>query len=40
MFGSNFKWVEKQFFNFLYLAYWEIELFSQKKKKKIVENNV
>ena len=30
MFGSNFKWVEKQSFNFSYLAYYEIELFSKK----------
>ena len=28
MFGSNFKRVEKQFPNFIYLVYCEIELFS------------
>ena len=27
IFGSNFKWVEKQFSNFFYLACYEIELF-------------
>ena len=31
MFGSNLKWVEKQSFNFPYLAYYEIELFFKKK---------
>ena len=37
MFDNNLKWVEKHFFNFPYLVYYEIELFS--KKKKFVENN-
>ena len=32
MFDSNFKWVEKQSFNFPYLACCKIELFSKKKK--------
>ena len=31
MFGSNFKWVEKQPANFPYLACYKIELFSKKK---------
>ena len=30
MFGNNFKWAEKQFPNFSYLACCEIELFSKK----------
>ena len=30
MFGSNFKWVEKQLLNFPYLAGCEIELLSKK----------
>ena len=34
MFDSNFKWVEKQSFNFLYLAYCEIELFFKKISEK------
>ena len=29
MFGSNFKWVEKQSLNFSYLACCEIKLFSK-----------
>ena len=37
IFDSNFKWVEKQFSNFSYLACCEIELFS---KKNLMENNV
>ena len=36
MFSSNLKWVEKQFFNFPYLVYYEIELFFNKKKKKTI----
>ena len=32
IFGSNFKWIKKQFPNVHYLACCEIELFSQKKK--------
>ena len=38
MFDNNLKWVKKQDFNFPYLAYYEIELFSKKKKKE--ENNL
>ena len=38
MFGSIFKWVEKQSPNFPYLACCEVELFS--KKKNIAENNL
>ena len=33
MFCSNFKWVEKQLPNFLYLACYEIELFSKNNGK-------
>ena len=40
MFGSNLKWVKKQSSNFPYFASYVIELFSKKKKKKIVKNNL
>ena len=32
MFGSNFKWIEKQSHNFFYLVCCEIELFFFLKK--------
>ena len=32
MFDNNLKWVEKQYPNFSYLVFYEIELFSKKKK--------
>ena len=31
MFGSNFKWIEKQSHNFFYWVCCEIELFKKKK---------
>ena len=34
MFGSNLKWIEKQPYNFPYLACDEIKLFFGKLKKK------
>ena len=37
IFGSNFKWIEKQLPNLPYLACCEIELFS---KKILMENNL
>ena len=39
MFGSNFKWVEKQITNFLYLTCYKIELFSTPPKKIIIIKN-
>ena len=32
IFGNNLKWAEKQFSNFLYLAFCKIDFFFQKKK--------
>ena len=39
MFGSNFKWLEKQSHNFPYLACCEIELFSKKNYWKTMSKN-
>ena len=36
MFGSNFKWVEKQSPNFFYLVFYEMKLFL---KKILIVNN-
>ena len=39
MFGNNFKWVEKKPYNFPYLVYCKIELFSKKMKWKTISKN-
>ena len=37
IFGSNFKWIEKQLPNLPYLTCCEIEFFSKKKKNNLLK---